>query len=43
MVDFYHLLRLRYLSLPIYLIDSFPWLFDQLALDPEGDNESEVR
>lgn len=34
MVDYYHLLRMRYLDKPAFLIDPFPWLLDQLAVDP---------
>ena len=34
-VDYYHLLRMRYLSQPGYLMDLFPWLTDQLGIDPE--------
>ena len=37
LVDFYHLLRMRYLTLPTLLLDPFPYLLDQLALDPEGE------
>jgi tetratricopeptide (TPR) repeat protein len=39
MLDSYHLLRLRYLTTPGFLPDLFPWLFDQLALDPTSGNE----
>lgn len=35
LVDFYHLLRMRYLTLPALLLDPFPFILDQLALDPE--------
>jgi len=34
MVDYYHLLRMRYLDKPAFVIDPFPWLLDQLAIDP---------
>ena len=34
MVDYYHLLRMRYLDKPGFVIDPFPWLLDQLAIDP---------
>jgi len=40
LVDYYDLLRMRYLNPPGFQIDGFPWLFDQLALSPEGSDES---
>ena len=40
LVDYYDLLRMRYLNPPGFQIDGFPWLFDQLAVAPEGGDES---
>ena len=40
LLDYYHLLRMRYLTRPIFLFDPFPWLFDQLVLEPEEADES---
>jgi tetratricopeptide (TPR) repeat protein len=39
LLDYYHLLRMRYLTRPILLVDPFPWLFDQLVLEPEETDE----
>ncbi len=39
MVDYYNLLRTRYLDKPAFLIDPFPWLLDQLAIDPASVGE----
>lgn len=41
MLDAYHLLRLRYLTMPLPLIDFFPWFFDQLALDPTEEEDED--
>jgi len=44
LLDYYHLLRMRYLTRPICLVDPFPWLFDQLVLEPEeADEPGEAR
>jgi len=40
LLDYYHLLRMRYLTRHIFLFDPFPWLFDQLVLEPEEAVES---
>jgi len=40
LVDYYDLLRERYLNPPRFRIDGFPWLFDQLALAPDMRDES---
>jgi len=34
MLDYYHLLRMRYLSQPVFFLEPFPWIVDQMALDP---------
>jgi hypothetical protein len=36
LIDFYHLLRMRYLTLPTLLIEPFNCVLDQLAIDPDS-------
>jgi tetratricopeptide (TPR) repeat protein len=36
LIDYYHLLRMRYLTLPTLLIEPFNCVLDQLAVDPDS-------